>query len=191
MQDSTPAADTDLFDPTWRRDFDADDIIEPTIDPTTKKQVFRDVVAVNFAGTRTEAKVRNFDVVATDEPATSGGTNTAPTPFEQLLVSLVGCEAAILHGVAEAMGFEYEGVDFKAGGTFDLRGPRGVAGIRPYFEEINVDIVIHTSEPDERVRQVARNVETRCPVMNLFRDAGTVVNARWRVAGRNDEISLN
>ncbi len=188
MQDSDEAFPIDAagdFHPSWKRTVDADDIIEPTIDPATRKQTFRNVVGVNFGGTRTEVKIRHFDIVATDEPATSGGTNTAPTPFENLLASLVGCEGAILHGVAEAIGFEYEGVDFNAGGIFDLRGPRGVAGVRPYFEHIDVEIIIHTDEPDERVRQLARNVETRCPVMNLFRDAGTSVNAQWKVAGRD------
>lgn len=192
MQDSVNAPNvntTSDFHPSWKRTFDAADIIEPTIDPTTRKQTFRDVVGVNFGGTRTEVKIRDFDVVATDEPATSGGTNTAPTPFENLLASLVGCEGAILHGVAVAMGFEYEGVDFNAGGIFDLRGPRGVAGVRPYFEHIDVEIVIHTDEPDDRVRQLARNVETRCPVMNLFRDAGTSVTAQWKVAGRETVIA--
>jgi uncharacterized OsmC-like protein len=178
------------FHPSWKRAFDAEDIIEPTIDPSTQKQTFRDVVGVNFGGTRTEVKVREFDIVATDEPATSGGTNTAPTPFENLLASLVGCEGAILNGVAKAMDFEYEGVDFKAGGTFDMRGPRGVAGVRPYFEHIEVEIIIHTDEPAERVRQLARNVETRCPVMNLFRDAGTSVVAEWKIAGSDEVVAL-
>lgn len=182
---------TENFHPSWKRAFDTEDILEPSIDPTTRKQTFRDVVGVNFAGTRTEVKIRDFDVVATDEPATSGGTNTAPTPFEHLLASLVGCEGAILHGVAKAMSFAYDGVDLKAGGTFDLRGPRGVAGIRPYFEQIELDIVIHTDEPDERVRTLARNTETRCPVMNLFRDAGTVVDVRWHVAGRDGTIEVS
>ena len=86
------------------------------------------------------------------------------------------------------MGFEYDGIDFNARGVFDLRGPRGVAGIRPYFEHIDVEIILHTDEPDERVRQLARNVETRCPVMNLFRDAGTTVVAEWKVAGRDEPI---
>lgn len=176
---------------SWRRGADADDIIEPSIDPETRKQTFRNVVGVNFGGTRTEVRVREFDIVATDEPDTTGGTNTAPTPFENLLASFVGCKGATLNRVADAMGFDYEGIDFNAGGTFDMRGARGVAGVRPYFEHIEIEIIIHTDEPYDRVRSLARNTETRCPVMNLFRDAGTTVDAVWRVAGDDTPVDLD
>lgn len=155
------------------------DIIEPSIDPTTKKIGIRHVKATNAAGTRTKIQVRDFDPVYTDEPASLGGTNTAPSPLETVLVALVGCDGVIINGVATAMGFQYAGVDFVCESQIDVRGPKGVPGIRPYFETAALDIVVYTDEPDARFQQLRKNVEFRCPVMNLLNAAGVAMTVTW------------
>ena len=76
---------------TDMRNADAD-IIEPSIDPKTRKIAIRNVTARNAGGTRTSIQVRDFEPVHTDEPASLGGTNTAPSPLETVLVALVGCD---------------------------------------------------------------------------------------------------
>jgi uncharacterized OsmC-like protein len=157
------------------------DMLAPSIDPETKKLGIRTITARNDAGTRTEVKVRHFDIVATDEPDTMGGTNTAPSPLETVLISLVGCDGVIIKGVADAMGFSYSGVDFACSGQIDVRGPKGVPGIRPYFEKIDLRIVLHTSESADRIAKLQQNVEFRCPVMNLLRDAGVDLGVEWEV----------
>lgn len=159
------------------------DLLPPSIDPATRKVAVRAVKAVNEGGTRTVSAVRHFPPVATDEPDTLGGTNTAPSPLEMALVSLLGCDGVIISGVAKAMGFQYSGVDMEASGQIDVRGPKGVPGVRPYFEKVDVTIKVKTSESQERVEKLAANVEHRCPVTNLFRGAGVALNVRWlRVA---------
>lgn len=155
------------------------DIIEPSIDPKTQKIAIRNVTAVNAAGTRTKVQVRDFDPVFTDEPASLGGTNTAPSPLETALVALVGCDGVIINGVAKAMKFDYAGVTLACESQIDVRGPKGVPGIRPYFEKATLDIVVFTDESAKRVEQLKKNVEFRCPVMNLFRAAGVELDARW------------
>ena len=89
------------------------DIIEPSIDPETKKIGIRHVTASNAGGTRTRIQVRDFDPVYTDEPASLGGSNSAPSPLETVLVALVGCDGVIINGVASAMRFRYAGVEFR------------------------------------------------------------------------------
>lgn len=155
------------------------DIIEPSIDPKTQKIGIRHVKATNASGTRTKIQVRDFDAVYTDEPASLGGTNSAPSPLETVLVALVDCDGVIIHGVAKAMNFDYAGVDFACESQIDVRGPKGVAGIRPYFETAALDIVIYTDEPQTRVEQLKKNVEFRCPVMNLLRAAEVDLTANW------------
>lgn len=155
------------------------DIIEPSVDPATKKIGIRHVKATNAAGTRTRIQVRDFAPTYTDEPASLGGTNTAPSPLETVLVALVGCDGVIINGVAEAMGFAYSGVEFFAESQIDVRGPKGVPGVRPYFESAKIDIVLYTDEPPERVAQLQKNVEFRCPVMNLLRAASVDLTANW------------
>ena len=158
-----------------------DDMLAPSIDPVTKKLGIRTITGRNEAGTRTKIQVRHFDPVVTDEPDTMGGTNTAPSPLENVLASLVGCDGVIINGVAEAMGFAYSGVDFECTGQIDIRGPKGVPGIRPYFEKVDIRIVLQTDEPADRVKKLQDNVEFRCPVMNLLRDAGVDLAVVWEV----------
>ncbi|WP_349371253.1 OsmC family protein [Salinarimonas sp.] len=157
------------------------DILPPSVDPATKKIAVRSVRARNRGGTRTEVRVRQFDSVFTDEPDTLGGTNTAPSPLETVLVALVGCDGVIINGCAKAMGFSYAGVDFSCSAEIDVRGPKGVAGVRPYYETLSLEIVLYTDEPEARVRQLQKNVEFRCPVMNLIRAADVRMRVDWRV----------
>ncbi len=157
------------------------DLLPPDIDPKTPKISIRMVSARNDAGTRTQARVREFAPV-TDEPTDKGGTDTGPTPLETTLVALVGCEGVIIHRCAKAMGFNYSGVDFECSGQIDARGPRGVPGVRPYFETIELTVTLYTDEPPERVEILKKNVEFRCPVMNLMRAADVTVAAEWVTA---------
>lgn len=162
------------------------DIIEPSIDPETKKIGIRHVKASNAAGTRTRIQVRDFDPVYTDEPASLGGTNSAPSPLETVLVALVGCDGVIINGVATAMGFAYTGVDFACESQIDVRGPKGVPGIRPYFETARLDIIVYTDESDARFQQLRKNVEFRCPVMNLLNAAQVEMDVRWTARPARD-----
>lgn len=162
-------------------DTDRAPILEPSIDSATKKLGIRHVSARNEGGTRTAVKVRDFDAVFTDEPASLGGTNSAPSPLETVLVALVGCDGVIINGVAKAMGFDYRAVEFDCTGEVDLRGPKGVSGIRPYFERTDLTIVLYTDEPEERVATLVKNVEHRCPVMNLMRAADVQLTVDWQV----------
>lgn len=160
-------------------------IIEPSIDPKTKKIAVRSLFAHNDGGTRTEIRIRDFPVLATDEPSSLGGTNTAPSPLETALASLVGCDGVIINGVAKAMGFSYESVDFKCESEIDVRGPKGVPGIRPFFQRCGLDIIVTSDESDARFEQLIKNVEFRCPVMNLFRSAGVEMEVNWSIQPTN------
>jgi uncharacterized OsmC-like protein len=161
---------TDMIDP---------DILEPSIDPETKKIGVRHVKATNAGGTRTKIQVRDFDPVYTDEPSSLGGTNTAPSPLETVLVALVGCDGVIINGVASAMRFAYAGVELACESQIDVRGPKGVPGIRPYFESGKLDITVYSDESEKRFNQLCKNVEFRCPVMNLLKAADVQMTVTW------------
>ena len=164
-----------------RPDLADEDRIAPFFDPDKQRLAVRTVRGSSEGTARTEVTIRDFPIMVTDEPLTSGGTETGPTPLETLLGALVGCKAVMINNIAETMGFDYEGVELEAAGTVDLRGPKGVPGIRPYFETVQLDIFIYTGESQQRVEQLAKNAENRCPVMNLLRDAGAKVTANWQV----------
>lgn len=151
-----------------------DDLLPPSVDPNKSALGIRRVSARNEASTRTVMMVRDH-VLVSDEK----GTNTGPTPLEMCLSSLLGCEGVIINRCAEAMKFEYSAVDIKADGEVDQRGSRGVQGVRPYFNWVRLRIRVHTEETQDRLDRLARNVEYRCPVMNLFRSADVELKVTW------------
>ncbi|WP_299792424.1 OsmC family protein [uncultured Marivita sp.] len=154
------------------------DLLPPSVDPNTKALGIRRVSARNEASTRSVMMVRDH-IVITDEKE----SNTGPTPLEMTLSSLLGCEGVIINRCAEAMKFEYTAVDMDADGEVDQRGSRGVQGVRPYFNWVKLRIRVHTEETQERFERLTRNVEYRCPVMNLFKSADVDVQIKWeRVA---------
>ena len=150
------------------------DLLPPSVDPNTSALGIRRVVARNEASTRSVMMVRDHILVSDEK-----GTNTGPTPLEMCLSSLLGCEGVIINRCAEAMRFEYTGVDIEADGEVDQRGSRGVQGVRTYFNWVRVKIRVHTEETQDRLDRLARNVEYRCPVMNLFRSADVKLDVTW------------
>lgn len=153
----------------------SDDLLPPGVDPKAKKLGIRRVVGINDAGTKTVCTVRDHQVI-TDEPF---GSNEGPTPLETTLAALVGCEGVIINRCAGAMGFSYSKVEIEAEGEVDGRGSRGVAGVRPYFNWVKLKIRLRSPETAERLHKLQRNVEFRCPVMNLMKSADVDVEARW------------
>lgn len=154
------------------------DLLPPSVDPNKAALGIRKVSARNEASTRSVMMVRDH-VAITDEKE----SNTGPTPLELCLSSLLGCEGVIINRCAEAMKFSYTAVDMEADGEVDQRGSRGVQGVRPYFNWVKLRIRVHTDEPQDRFDRLTRNVEYRCPVMNLFKSADVQVDVRWeRVA---------
>jgi uncharacterized OsmC-like protein len=78
--------------------------------------------------------------------------------------------------VAEIIGFDYSGIDYECEAVIDPRGSRGVVGVRPYFETVNFTIRVRSNETPEKFARLRKNVEQRCPVSNLIRDAGVAFN---------------
>lgn len=150
------------------------DLLPPSVDPNKKALGIRRVSARNEASTRSVMMVRDH-IVITDEKE----TNTGPTPLELTLSSLLGCEGVIINRCAEAMQFSYTAVDMEADGEVDQRGSRGVQGVRPYFNWVKLRIRVHTEETQDRFERLTKNVEYRCPVMNLFKCADVDVHIIW------------
>ncbi len=153
-----------------------DDLLEPSIDPNKRAIGIRRVVAVNEASTRSVMTVRGHTLI-TDEKESDTGT----TPLEMTLSSLMGCEGVIINRCAQAMHFKYSAVEMEGEGEVDQRGSRGVRGVRPYFNWVKLKIRVTSDETPERFAKLTKNVEYRCPVMNLFRAADVKVTADWEL----------
>lgn len=159
------------------------DLLLPSVDPDKLKIGIRQVGMRNEATARSAMAVRGHTVI-TDEP---GDGDTGPTPLETTLSALAGCEGVIIYRCATAMRFKYSGVEIDAEGEVDQRGSRGVRGVRPYFNWVKMNIRIHSDETPERLGKLKKNVEYRCPVMNLFRSADVAVEANWELVPEQGE----
>jgi uncharacterized OsmC-like protein len=152
------------------------DLLPPSIDPTKTAIGIRRVALRNQATTRSVMTVRDH-VLITDEPE----SDTGPTPLEMALASLMGCEGVIINRCAKAMRFTYSTVEIDGEGEVDRRRSRGVPGVRPYFNWVRLEIRVHSNESPERFAKLSKNVEYRCPVMNLFRSADVEVATDWQL----------
>ena len=157
------------------------DLIEPTVDPNARKLSYRNLAAHNDGGHKTVVSVRDTQDLVIDHPTGGGGTNEGPTPVETVMGGLVGCDAVITHSVAKILKFEYGTIDYTCDAQIDTRGVAGVKGVRPYFETVTVTKTIQTNETAERIEKLKKNVEQRCPVSNLIRDAGVDLTIDWIV----------
>lgn len=160
-----------------KRDADSSGLLPPGVDPDKLKTGIRKVSARNEASARTVMKVRGHELV-TDEP---NDGNTGPTPLEATLSALLGCEGVIIDRCARAMRFKYSALEMDAEGEVDGRGSRGVRGVRPYFNWVKLNIRLFSDETPERLEKLQKNVEYRCPVYNLFREADVDITADWQL----------
>lgn len=138
-------------------------------------------------GMRTNINVRQFDPIVMDEPPELGGADAGPNPMEYVLGALIGCESVVLAIVAQERGFTYSGVTFDLRGSLDVRGLEGVEGVRPYFDKVYGTINVETSESDEALQDLAKEVERRCPVYTTLEAADVAFDVTWRaVPGKKE-----
>ncbi len=119
-------------------------------------------------GTKTETKIGEFKVIV-DEPLELKGTNTAPNPVELLLTALGGCVALTYHGYAKRFEVDIEDLivslegDMIPGGWVDKAGRE-----RRSFKQIRYEVQIKTKATEEKVLQLQKLVEEKCPVSDML-----------------------
>jgi len=129
---------------------------------------------------KTEIKVRDF-TYAIDEPEVRHGTNSAPTPLENLLGSFLGCTNVITNLAATAMHFSHEGLEMSLSAQLDPRGIYTDATVNVPFPEIRLEVKLKTREPPERVEQLRQAVERKCPVHTILSQAGSRISSHWDI----------
>ncbi len=125
-----------------------------------------------LGGFRSEAKVRSFAPIASDEPAALGGTDSAPNPVEQVLAALGNCLAVGYAANATARGIEIRELRVDIAGNLDLHTflglrPGGHAG----FDDISVDVRLESDATAEQVAELHQHVLSTSPVGHTLRAA--------------------
>ncbi|WP_459500518.1 OsmC family protein [Bacillus sp. C1] len=130
-------------------------------------------------GLKTSISIRDFSKFIVDEPKSLGGTDEGPNPVEYVLGALSSCTSVMIGLISKEKDFSYQEVDFENNGTLDLQGLMGVKGISIHFQSVNFDVIFRTYEPDSRITELKEEVEKRCPVYNLLKDAGVRIESNW------------
>jgi uncharacterized OsmC-like protein len=142
----------------------------------------RQVSGTAMGTMRTVLDYAEAGVQVTDEPTAAGGGGSGPTPLQSVLGALCGCEAVTFRRTATEFEFEYDRIDFEAAGTIDIRGRSGDRSVRPHFQTVRLSAIVTTRATQEELDALVEEVEARCPVLNLMRDAGVRLDIRWRTA---------
>lgn len=131
-------------------------------------------------GIKSTNTIREFESFKMDEPVNLGGTDAGATPLEYVAAALNGCKAVMVPLIAKELNFSFSGISFETAGYVDIRGLMGEKGVRTYFENIVFTLEIETEESDEALEKLKAEVERRCPVYNMFVEAGISVEVDWK-----------
>jgi uncharacterized OsmC-like protein len=146
------------------------------IGPKTRTVELTQVDNVNFK----IATESGFDIY-TDEAVDNRGSGTAPRPLETVTAALAACQSVQIVRVADAMRFKMEGLDVICSTTTG-RIP-GMDGNDPVmrFGAAIMEVAFETDEPENRIARLKALAVDRCPVSQLFEDAGVEVEMTWAV----------
>src|SRR6202041_4206010 len=113
---------------------------------------------------RSEATVREFAPVASDEPNALGGTDTAPNPVEQLLGSLGNCLAVGYAANASVAGITIRELRIDLEGDLDLHAFLGLTDGHPGFSAIRAAVHLDTDADEVAVAELHARVAASSPV---------------------------
>lgn len=118
--------------------------------------------------------VRQFSFNA-DEAEVTGGEDSAPNPLEYLVASLGACQAITYKALASLKDIQLDHVEIKVKGYTDLNGFLGLDhNIRPGYLKVEVETTIESEEDPEILKELSRQVESLCPVLDIFSNANNV-----------------
>ncbi|MFJ7728086.1 OsmC family protein [Neobacillus sp. NPDC097160] len=117
--------------------------------------------------------------IAIDEPVSLGGKDSAIDPLSAFLSSLIACENVMAQLISQEMKFDLQGISFDVEGDLDMAGLMGDPTVKPYFQHVKVKAVVETSEQQERIDELQKAVDQRCPVFRTLKDAGIRVENQW------------
>ena len=120
---------------------------------------------------RSEATVRKFAPIASDEPSGMGGTDSAPNPVEQLLGSLGNCLAVGYAANASVAGITIRDLRIDLDGDIDLHTFLGLADGHAGFSAIRVAVHLDTDADEAAVAELHRRVAATSPVGQTLSNA--------------------
>jgi uncharacterized OsmC-like protein len=113
---------------------------------------------------RSEAAIRRFAPIASDEPKGMGGTDSAPNPVEQLLGALGNCLAVGYAANASVAGITIRDLRIHLDGDLDLHAFLALADGHAGFSAIRVAVHLDTDADEAAVAELHAKVAATSPV---------------------------
>jgi uncharacterized OsmC-like protein len=146
------------------------------VGPKTRTVELTQIENVNFK----IATESGFDIY-TDEAVDNRGSGTAPRPLETVTAALAACQSVQIVRVSDSMRFNMQGLDVICStSTGRIPGLDGNDAVMR-FGEASMEISFATDEPENRIERLKALAVDRCPVSQLFEDAGINVAMTWAV----------
>lgn len=128
----------------------------------------------------TEVRVRGHSFVI-DEPPYRHGTDVGPTPLETLLGALVGCTNVIACRIASEMNIKFKIDKIEVIGYLDHRGIDRVVDVPVPFPSIELHVKATTSGSEDDIARLREDMNMRCPMSVILRQAGSKILENWVV----------
>jgi len=110
----------------------------------------------------------------------SGREHNVDSPLEALLGALAACEEITANFWAKKMGIDFRGLQFpRIEADLDTKSFVG-DGVPAKFSEVRIEVHVKTSEGDEVVEELKKNVQEHCPVFNMIKQSGVEIKSNWK-----------
>ena len=115
-------------------------------------------------GFRSEATIRGFDPIISDEPDALGGTDSGPNPVEQILAAYGNCLAVGYAANATAAGIKINDLSIELQGDLDLHTFLGLKPGHAGYDNITVKVNIDSDASNEDLQKLHEAVCSSSPV---------------------------
>ena len=100
-----------------------------------------------------------------DQPTSSGGTDSGPTPLEYYQFAIAGCISSIARIVAKQKGIDLRGISITSSGDLDVDVLLGKSNAsRAGFTSISMTVDLDADLDLAQKKEFLAEVERRCPV---------------------------
>ncbi|MGQ9844897.1 MAG: OsmC family protein [Caldisericia bacterium] len=126
-----------------------------------------------------EGKTRSFSIFI-DEPEDLGGKDKGPNPVEFLLFALGGCLGITIKAVSKEINIKIDSLKIHLKGDLNpLRFMGKDFSERAGYKKIDVEIEIKSDASKEKLDELIKIVENRCPVSDNITN-NTPINIKLR-----------
>lgn len=115
-------------------------------------------------GFRSEAKIRDFTPIVSDEPDGLGGTDSGPNPVEQILAAYGNCLAVGYAANATIAGIEIKNLSIELEGDLDLHTFLGLSPGHAGYEAITVKVNLDCNGSEDDIAALHKKVSDTSPV---------------------------